>query len=355
MSGEPEILSALDESIASSAADAVLLGTMCLDRGVAASRAEAERVESAIADFEAVAPATSLSPISPVSPAGAGKLRAYVKQHAIEPLLAEALKAACDTGASDPVSFIGNFMLKKAAQASKERRLSKEPEEESEYLRTTALGIASQRTCWLLFFMFGLLLTANVLHKFEALLERELELAFFVPLLIGAGGNSGGQTVSTVIRALGSGSVKLSDAPRIIAKEGLSGLLQAFVLVLVLAPSLRLVMEISEDVTVVVCLTLLGLGFGANSLASALTFFVAWIGKDPAVIVGPLMTTSVDSIGLMSYLAIATLYISSPGGPDDVNALGPACKRNWHGACIPANEMTTFCKGNVFSSCKPVV
>eukprot|EP00900_Chrysochromulina_parva_P022977 jgi/Chrpa1/5312/Chrysochromulina_OHIO_Genome00013211-RA len=294
-----------------------------------------------------------ISPISPVSPAGAGKLRAYVKQHAIEPLLAEALKAACDTGASDPVSFIGNFMLKKAAQACKERRLSKEAVAESEYLRTTALGIASQRTCWLLFFMFGLLLTANVLHKFEALLERELELAFFVPLLIGAGGNSGGQTVSTVIRALGSGSVKLSDAPRIIAKEGLSGLLQAFVLVLVLAPSLRLVMDISEDVTVVVCLTLLGLGFGANSLASALTFFVAWMGKDPAVIVGPLMTTSVDSIGLMSYLAIATLYISSPGGPDDVNALGPACKRNWHGVCIPANEMTPFCKGNVFSSCKP--
>ena len=53
-------LSALDESIASSAADAVLLATMGLDRGVAASRAEVERVENAIADFEAVAPATSL-------------------------------------------------------------------------------------------------------------------------------------------------------------------------------------------------------------------------------------------------------------------------------------------------------
>ena len=53
-------LSALDESIALSAADAVLLATMGLDRGVAASRAEVERVENAIADFEAVAPATSL-------------------------------------------------------------------------------------------------------------------------------------------------------------------------------------------------------------------------------------------------------------------------------------------------------
>ena len=45
-------LSALDESIASSAADAVLLATIGLDRGVAASRAEVERVENAIADWK---------------------------------------------------------------------------------------------------------------------------------------------------------------------------------------------------------------------------------------------------------------------------------------------------------------
>ena len=49
----------------------------------------------------------------------------------------------------------------------------------------------AQRTPWLLFFSVGLMMCASVMHNFEALLARELELAFFVPLLIGSGGNSG--------------------------------------------------------------------------------------------------------------------------------------------------------------------
>ena len=35
----------------------------------------------------------------------------------------------------------------------------------------------------LVFFLFGLLVCANVMKGFEELLERELELSFFVPLL----------------------------------------------------------------------------------------------------------------------------------------------------------------------------
>lgn len=182
--------------------------------------------------------------------------------------------------------------------------------------------------------------------SFEALLAREIELAFFVPLLIGSGGNSGGQTVSTVIRALGSGAVKLSDAPRVIIKEGLAGLMQASCLACVLAPSLTYGMGISENVTTVVCLTLLCLGFGANALGATLTFAIAWTGKDPAVVVGPLMTTSVDSLGLMGYLGIATMYLSIGSEADGASL--PACKRNWPGGCSPANAMTTACKTTLF-------
>ena len=55
---------------------------------------------------------------------------------------------------------------------------------------------------------------------------RELELAFFVPLLIGHG-NFSGQVVSTVIRALGSGAATLRDAPRVILKEATAGVMQS--------------------------------------------------------------------------------------------------------------------------------
>jgi len=181
---------------------------------------------------------------------------------------------------------------------------------------------------------------ASVLADFEALLARELELAFFVPLLIGHGGNSGGQVVSTVIRALGSGAATLRDAPRVVAKEALAGVMQSLVLVCALAPALHLGMGISLRVTTVVSLSLPCLGLLANTLGSALPFAVTYFGRDPAVIVGPLMTTSVDSLGLSLYLLIATVCLNLMGGDD---AAMPACHRVGFG-CAPSNEWTSACK-----------
>ena len=168
------------------------------------------------------------------------------------------------------------------------------------------------------------------------LLAKEIELSFFVPLLIGHGGNSGGQTVSTVIRALGAGALTLADAPKIIFKEACSGVLSACFCVCFLAPSLKFVMGISTKVVTVVSLTLPCVGFLANALGSALPFAVTYAGKDPAVIVGPLMTTSVDSLGLMMYLLIATLYLSMLSGDDDLQV----CKMGLTG-CGPS-ELCTF-------------
>ena len=166
------------------------------------------------------------------TPASGGTtLREYVREHKVEPLLAEALKAASDASAVDPVTFIGNFMLAKSRERGGKGSAAEGESSNSDvaaYMRTGAFGVAAQRTGWLLFFLFGLLVCANVMKEFEELLARELELAFFVPLLIGHGGNSGGQTVSTVIRALGSGQAKLSDAPRIVFKEGAAGLMQVW-------------------------------------------------------------------------------------------------------------------------------
>ena len=184
---------------------------------------------------------------------------------------------------------------------------------------------------------------------FEELLAEQLELAFFVPLLIGHGGNSGGQVVSTVIRALGSGALKLSDAPRTIFKEAVAGLSQSIVLATVMAPALNLGLGISQNVTAIVRITLPVLGCGANTLGATLPFLVTWLGKDPAVIVNPLMTTTVDSCGLLSYLFIATTYFTYV-----VNGTSSAkeCRKVGFG-CQPANEFTTACTGGGFRQCIP--
>jgi Mg/Co/Ni transporter MgtE len=67
------------------------------------------------------------------------------------------------------------------------------------------MDIARGRTGWLVVFCIGLLLAALVVEQFEDVLEHHVELSFFVPLIMGHGGNTGSQSVTTVIRHAGGG------------------------------------------------------------------------------------------------------------------------------------------------------
>ena len=113
-------------------------------------------------------------------------------------------------------------------------------------------------------------------------------------------------------------------------------------------------MGISPRVTSVVALTLPCLGTLANTLGSALPFAVTALKRDPAVIVGPLMTTSVDSLGLMLHMLIATTFLTYVWPATDE---APACHMSFSG-CVPSNELTVGCKGIglplPFMSCQPL-
>lgn len=174
---------------------------------------------------------------------------------------------------------------------------------------TSVGAMVLERTGWLAFFLCGLLLCERVMHAFEALLHNELELAFFVPLIIGHGGNSGGQAVSTVIRAIGRRKPTPSEAVRTVCREALAGFIQSVLLGLAVGPGLHYGMGTSRDVSAVVALTLPMLGLFANGMGALLPYLVSWGGLDPAVIVGPLMTTLVDTIGLAIYLSCATVRL----------------------------------------------
>lgn len=50
-----------------------------------------------------------------------------------------------------------------------------------------------------------------------------MELSFFVPLIMGHGGNTGSQTVSTLIRALALREVRWRDVGGVMAKEAAAG------------------------------------------------------------------------------------------------------------------------------------
>ena len=173
------------------------------------------------------------------------------------------------------------------------------------YLQRPFYAVASHRVGWLSVFLASLSLTALIMNGFEHTLSRQIELAYFVPLLAGHGGNTGGQTVGTVLSALSAGTVTLKDAPRIISKEALSGLMVGTILGLVVGPISHFGMGISSHVACVLTCTLPLVSTIASTLGSSIPFACTAFGLDPSVIAAPAMTSFVDVSGLMSYFLIA--------------------------------------------------
>lgn len=70
--------------------------------------------------------------------------------------------------------------------------VSEDAEALAHYLGTPFYRIATRRVLWLSLFLCSLSLTAVIMRRFEHTLSRQIELAYFVPLLAGHGSNTGG-------------------------------------------------------------------------------------------------------------------------------------------------------------------
>lgn len=186
-------------------------------------------------------------------------------------------------------------------------------DELASYLGRPFYSIASQRVGWLGIFMVSLSLTALIMSGFEHVLAQQVELAFFVPFLAGHGGNTGGQSVSTVLSALSAGAVSMNDAPRVISKEALSGLMMGFVLGSIVGPVAHYGMGISTHVSTVIWCTLPLVSTVAATLGSSIPFACIALGLNPSVIAAPAMTSLVDVSGLMSYFLIANRIFGAFG------------------------------------------
>ena len=167
------------------------------------------------------------------------------------------------------------------------------------------------RVVWLGAFMLGLVVCSSVMQTFEALLHQELELAFFIPLLIGHAGNSGGQTITTIVRELGCGHLQPHDIWRVARSETAAGVLQSVLLSMVLIPYMLFTL-IPIDVIISVCITMIILGSFANLCGAVFPFIATRLHLDPAVVVAPLMTTIVDASGILVYLSIAMAVLRRP-------------------------------------------
>lgn len=174
------------------------------------------------------------------------------------------------------------------------------------YFQVGVIETWKHRIPWLLLLMISATFTGTILGFFEDALAANAALTLFIPMLMDTGGNSGGQSSVTVIRAMSLGDIEFSDWLRVIWKELRVAVLCAATLAAVVFVKVILLDRKSVMVALVVALTILVTIIIAKLVGCTLPMLAKRMGFDPAVMASPFITTVVDALSLLIYFAIAT-------------------------------------------------
>ena len=202
---------------------------------------------------------------------------------------------------------------------------------EDPYLKTPVLKLVLKCVPWILALMVLQVFTTMILSGFEDRIAQFAILAVFTPLIMDAGGNSGGQTTTMIVRSLSLDEFGGKDYPKVILKELrvasiIGGIVSAFAfgwLMFEMSVGIVNTSSIAERVTVtggnftaymalvaaLVAGTLFVTMIISRLVGCSLPFLAKLVKLDPAVMCGPITTTLVDIISLVTYFLLWTNII----------------------------------------------
>ena len=177
------------------------------------------------------------------------------------------------------------------------------------YLDSGVLTVVRKRVGWLLLLFLTETLTGSVLRHFEEEMAAVVSLAFFIPLLIGTGGNAGSQTTSTIIRALAVEDLDKRGFLRPLLHELAVGSVLGGIMGVV-AYGRALLWGTGQAVAITVAVAIFAIVVWANVLGSVLPILANRLKIDPTVVSGPAMSTLVDATGLFIYFTVAGVILA---------------------------------------------
>jgi magnesium transporter len=170
------------------------------------------------------------------------------------------------------------------------------------------------RAPWLFATWLGGLLASVLIGVFEAELERTVALAAFIPIVLGMGGNVGTQTATIMVRGLATGRVSHGIGMRYLMRETGVGVALG-VLYGVLLAVYAVARYASGDDPVLPLAATVGLSIlvsmsAAATVGATTPLVFSRLNIDPAVATGPIVTTTVDIVGILAYFLAASAFIN---------------------------------------------
>lgn len=180
---------------------------------------------------------------------------------------------------------------------------------EEEILEESVFRISRARLPWLILSFFAEILSAFILDSFSATIDQIIAAAFFVPLVMAMGGNTGTQTSIIVVRGLATGEIGMRDIRKRLWREIRVTLLIGLMLALLVLGIVTL-WQNNIRFAGVLAGTLILVVINASLFGSMVPFLLKKINIDPALATGPFISAFNDVVGLLIYFAVLTFSLT---------------------------------------------
>lgn len=186
--------------------------------------------------------------------------------------------------------------------------------EDEDYLQIPVIGHFKKRFLWVLALALLALLSGWVLLENEEVFKPFYVLSLYLPMVVAAGGNTGAQSATAVIRAMALGELDSGSFLRVIWKEFRIGVIIGTLLGVCIALQVRFLLPASiadiTDISMPMIAAIVGISLTvqvtSSTLFGALLPLVArTLRLDPAVVASPAITTLVDVSGMVIYFGVA--------------------------------------------------
>lgn len=180
--------------------------------------------------------------------------------------------------------------------------LSKDVETDDNLMRQT-----SARLPWLLIGMLGGIGNSMILGNFDATFAAHPEMALYIPLIGGTGGNVGTQSSAIIVQGLANSSLEANETFKQVGKEALVAAINATIISLLVYLYNFIRFGAAATVTYSVSISLFAVVMFASIFGTLVPMTLEKLKIDPAIATGPFISITNDIIGMLIYMSITVL------------------------------------------------
>lgn len=177
-----------------------------------------------------------------------------------------------------------------------------------ESLAGSIMNIVRSRFPWLIVNLGTAILASKVIQQFDATIEQMVSLAVLMPIVASMGGNAGTQTMTVTVRALATSKLSAVNAPRVVTREALVGLINGVLFAIIMA-GIAYVWFGSGQLGMVIAAAMVINHVAAGLFGILIPLAMDYFKIDPAPASGVFLTTVTDVVGFFAFLGLASIWL----------------------------------------------